>query len=509
MKLQLFFDRFIKIVGFVLFFWIVILLVGFEKIIDYSYSRELVVANFVIVIAFAILAAILIVLKKRIKLEFPKINYDKIVDILITVFLIMQIVIFYNFYFETAWDPYAVTNAAREISYTQGLTTPAITYLSYNSNNVLITLFYAFILKLNLIFGLFPIEFDLMGIIIINCVISSFTSYLVYKIGKQLFNDKIAFIGYLVSVIMLVFSPWNIICYSDALTLFMPVLMLKIYLNKESKYYVKYPLLLFFGYLTYLIKPQSAIIIIAILIIELIKRISKVSKQMIKKGIIISAISVVPIFLFAFSINGIIKLNNIELDKEKELGVAHYLMVGVNKESNGAFSYGDATVSKLIETKKERNQRNIELFFERMKEYGVGGYFTLLSKKLLTLYNDGSFSWAMEGDFFFKSPENNSVIAKIFKNIYHGEAFYITNLVLQIIWIFCIISIFINLCINLFKKSKIDYVYLVIVLTVIGLTIFELLFEVRARYLYSNVPIYILLMMYAIHHKWGFLNGNK
>jgi riboflavin transporter FmnP len=44
------------------------------------------------------------------------------------------------------------------------------------------------------------------------------------------------------------------------------------------------------------------------------------------------------------------------------------------------------------------------------------------------------------------------------------------------------------------KKSEKN----VIMLAIIGLTIFELIFEARARYLYTYVPLYIVLAMYGI-----------
>ncbi|MBR3280229.1 MAG: hypothetical protein IKI57_00070 [Clostridia bacterium] len=509
MKLQLFFDKSIRIIGSLLFLWIVILLVGFENIIEYSNKREQAFPNIIIIIVFALVTIAIMIIKKKKDIVLRDKNYDKPVKVFLVVFFIMQVIIFYNIYFETGWDSFAVSNAAREIAYNNELALPSITYLSQCPNNILITLFYTFILKLNLILGLFKIDYDLMSIIVINCLISSYTSYLIYKIGKKLFNNIIAFIGYLVSVVLLVFSPWNAICYSDALALFLPVLMISLYIDKKTKYYIKYPLLVFFGYMTYLLKPQSAIIFIAILIVEVIRRIPKINAESVKKGAIIFAISLVPIVLLILSFNGFITFNKIELDKEKELGITHYLMVGANKESNGAFSYGDAVVSKSIETKEERTKKNIELFFDRMNEYGIGGYSLLLCKKLLTLYNDGTFAWGYEGDFFWRSPENNSFLSKLFKGLYHESDFIITSFVFQIIWMFCIMSVFINLIVNTIKnKAKIDYLYLILITTIIGLTIFELIFEVRARYLYSSVPIYIILTMYAIYNKWGLLDGN-
>ena len=50
---------------------------------------------------------------------------------------------------------------------------------------------------------------------------------------------------------------------------------------------------------------------------------------------------------------------------------------------------------------------------------------------------------------------------------------------------------------SIFRKEK---EVAVIMLSVIGLTVFELLFEARARYLYTYTPFYILLAAIGIQH---------
>ena len=44
-------------------------------------------------------------------------------------------------------------------------------------------------------------------------------------------------------------------------------------------------------------------------------------------------------------------------------------------------------------------------------------------------------------------------------------------------------------------NKKVNIECLVMLTTIIGITIFELLFEARARYLYIYVPIYILIFI--------------
>ena len=52
---------------------------------------------------------------------------------------------------------------------------------------------------------------------------------------------------------------------------------------------------------------------------------------------------------------------------------------------------------------------------------------------------------------------------------------------------------------SIFDLKRKNDIYVVLKLCIIGITLFELLFEARARYLYLYVPIYILFFI---------LNGN-
>ena len=177
----------------------------------------------------------------------------------------MDIIIFYHTYFETGWDPRLLISNARSIINGQGVV--SLDYYSMYPNNILYTLIAALILKINSFFGLFGNDYDLISIVFINCIISSFSSYLVYKIGKQLFDKRIAFFGYIVAVLLFVFSPWNIICYSDSFSIFIPILILYIYINKKIKYYYKFPLIVLLSYLGFSIKPHTVIISLALVII--------------------------------------------------------------------------------------------------------------------------------------------------------------------------------------------------------------------------------------------------
>ena len=87
------------------------------------------------------------------------------------------------------------------------------------------------------------------------------------------------------------------------------------------------------------------------------------------------------------------------------------------------------------------------------------------------------------------------------KELYYdnGSYFWLFSSIEQCLWILVILFIGLKCVFTLGDKSRErDYEYLVMILSIIGLTIFELLFEARARYLYIYVPVYILVALYGI-----------
>ena len=503
MKLEKIIDKFINIFSFILFSWIFILLIFFGRNSFYASQKIFLISNGILII----IGLLIILFEKKYKKKNKKeYNYDKYVKIMVFILFFVQIFLFYNAFFETAWDSGVVSNDARILatgSDVYGNNRVYLLYYSVHPNNVLYTLIVTLVLRINGFLGLFVNQYNLMSMVLVNSIISSVSSYLVYKIGKELFSKKIAFFGYLVSVILLVLSPWNMISYTDSFGLFIPILILFLYLNSKLSLYIKYPLIVLLTYFGYLIKPQTVIIVIAIVIIELIKNIKNIKKfNLIKleKLIRILCISIISLIAVILSLNFIYKKQGFILDKEKRLGYTHYLMMGTNKERNGDWSFYDADFSIRQETYEIRKKENLRVFKERIKEYGFKGYFELLSKKLLNAYNDGTFAWGEEGNFFAVIYPDVTLVSSFIKNVYYGNYFGYYGTVMQFIWINLLLVIFINTIVMVFKKHKIDYLYLIMILTFIGITLFELLFEVRARYLYTNIPIFILLMMYGINN---------
>ena len=122
------------------------------------------------------------------------------------------------------------------------------------------------------------------------------------------------------------------------------------------------------------------------------------------------------------SINLICEKNQIVLDSNQRLGMSHFLMMGNNEEGGGLYVGDDVAYSRSFATPQERKKANIQRTFERMKDMGIAGYLRFLAKKMLTVYNDGTYAWGGEGNFFmvvFPQPDNH--IAVFLRNIYYAD----------------------------------------------------------------------------------------
>lgn len=114
---------------------------------------------------------------------------------------------------------------------------------------------------------------------------------------------------------------------------------------------------------------------------------------------------------------------------------------------------------------------------------------------MLVNYNDGTLAWGREGGFYNIINQQNDRLANIMKSFYynHGSIFYIYTNIMQLIWIFILIFILIYAILKKFDKN-----ISVTFLSIIGLTLFVLLFESRARYLFLYSNYYIILAVLGI-----------
>lgn len=118
----------------------------------------------------------------------------------------------------------------------------------------------------------------------------------------------------------------------------------------------------------------------------------------------------------------------------------------------------------IVQNLEQRNKLNIAEIKTRLNNFSFREYIEFLSKKLVVTYND-------------------------------GDCYSIFVYVEHTIWLLVLIGSVFCFIRNNYQKEII-----IIYITLIGLTVFQLLFETRTRYLYTNVPLYIIAFVIGINN---------
>lgn len=488
-------EKSILVIGIVFFGWILVLNLFMGNVINYYCKSKCLVTNGMLIGIGLLLLCISVFFTKKIENKINRIldKEEKYIKILSVILFFAELIISYEILFASGWD-------AGEVSWQAGLVAAGESnldnsYFSNYPNNLLITFLYSLAYRLMGVFGLQM--YGAVIIVVVQCFLSALTGYLLYQVSKKMFhNNKISFVVWAVYGLWIGLMPWYTVTYSDPLGIIFPVSILWLYQSMESnksiwRKSILIGILSFFGYQ---IKPSLLIIYIAVLIIVMLRFIENKERNVRTKQICGLIVSFFVVFGIYQQID-IAKCMGFELDKEQELTITHFAMMGLSEKRNGVFDIDEVDYSLSFANKKRRQEENVKLIKQRLKDYGFIGMVHHMAKKTLTNYNDGTFSWGKEGGFFSEEIEKpEEILSKVLKDLYYNDGKYrtILNTYMQFFLIMILLGVFLN-CIQIFGKIKITDSYLVTMLVLVGIFLFVSIFEARARYLYVYVPLYILM----------------
>lgn len=413
-------------------------------------------------------------------------------------------------------------------------------YYSRYANNLFLTYIFLNVYKIGEVIG---IQNGYFLLLFIQSIMFSAGGFLIYKIADMYFKEKYKIYSictWIIYMLIVGLSPHIVLTYSDGIGMFLSLILTYIIFKLEDKdksinkdknkindgkeknkllqksSISRIILILLFTNLSilgYYIKPQIIIISISYVIIKILnisyltymviknknedrENGRRVRRERIKKEIIYYIILSILIIITGFLIYTYIKKANnsmgINVDKEKRFNITHYAMLGWNTESKGVFTVKDENFSGKYEKLKDREKANLEELKRRITEMGLGGVINQIARKILTNYNDGTFSGVATFVYIRKEYNIegiNKELSEFLKNIYYENGKYnmIYTQIMQCLWIG--ILIFNMFSYNDGKSTKIS----IVILGIIGLFIFEILFEARSRYIFIYVPLYIFL----------------
>ena len=401
------------------------------------------------------------------------------ITIIITfsILFVLQIIMLCHTYFYSGWDMHNLDVLTNTVAKTGSIMNAENSgYLSMYPNNVLL------VAILSLIKSVPLLGEHHIFLLSINALLVNLACLLTCLSIKKLLSNRAALLAILILAPLLIFSPWIIIPYSDTFTILLPILIFYIYL-KNNKRWWDYFLISLCGTVGFFIKPTVIIVVIAIIFTKLFTK--KWSKKPLFckseiKHIVISSIGIAVAFLCRTTATSYIDFH--QNNSMTPVSFIHYLAMGQNDENCGIYlaqDVEDAKYGKVFELKK---------FFRRISSRTPIETINFFTRKLLVNYNDGTFAWSAEGSFYYDVPARKCHISDSLTNyFYESKSYYpIFVQINQTIWIFTLFG-----CIFIVRRTQSKEI-LVLEISLISLFIFVMLFEARARYLFSYIPFFVV-----------------
>ena len=450
---------------------------------------------------------ILWLLKRRRTLSFY-LDDRRILLLLQTAFTTLQIVAIYFYYFETNWDVARLMELVNGEVQLDGHSSDVVRYFSSYPNNLFLgwvdVALFRFLRVFRRTYHFYYI------LLVLQSVLQGITGVLFFQLLLSFYKErKMAWIGYGLYLLTIGLSPWVSIPYSDGIVLVFPVLLLWICSSSvfSNKLGLRCFLFGFFCVIGTAIKPQICIVGVAVLLINA-ACFSRDGKQGIKRATKGIGAALLGIILGWLCVTHAVSSLTLPKDDEMSFSSTHFLMMGLNEQTNGVYSGKDVEVSRSVNTREERKRLNLSIAKNRVLEMGVKGLMDHTVKKALTNFNDGTFGWGNEGNFYKHIPDRGgSKLATLLRALYYSTErktpYVLWSSIAQALWMSILfLSVFSYFGTNSIHEATVK-------LTLIGLMLFVMIFEARARYLYAFVPLFILTSVSGLFSLPSHFHFNK
>ena len=245
-------------------------------------------------------------------------------------------------------------------------------YFSRYPNNVMLVWLFSKLLQLGELIPGLAKENMWMLVIGFQCLLLTISGMFLFGSIHRLTNSTwYSWFGWGIFVLLQGTSAWMVIPYSDSVGVIFPIAGIYLYLKcREGKRReLLWIIIGILAYFSYKIKPQAFLIFLAIFLWSFLKLLCR-WKETWKTGMKIMLCVLGTLILSAEGFKMISSQTGFQLDQEQEVGVAHFIMMGLNEESKGRYSEEDAKFTMSFSKKAERNAEDLKVALE---ESGANG----------------------------------------------------------------------------------------------------------------------------------------
>lgn len=303
-------------------------------------------------------------------------------------------------------------------------------------------------------------------------------------------DPLIRLFGFALSTACVLLSPYITVPYTDSVAVLFPVLALDVMLNARLKTPLRYGLAALICSVGAAIKPTVLIVLIAMALLGFCRWLeSRHEAAFAKRGLLVLAavaVGLMPGYWFQRQATVLLAGS---ARPETKLDSAHYLMIGLDDQYWGGHSVEDLAYSESFATLSERNAANLRRAKELVCGRSLLQNLHFFSVKAYKAYADGTFAWNGSA-MMDQVVKRTDGFSKAVRSFYYRQGEYngIYCTVMQGLWL----MILLLACAAAVWRRGEPAVQL-ISLSLLGLTGYQLLFEVWPRYLFLYAPVFILL----------------
>ena len=444
----------------------------------------------------------------------------------VVLLFLAQLIVIHGAWFYSGWDIEFITN----------MDIPERSYFSAYPNQLFLAGTFRILAELSRYLGVYPpYVFLLMGSSLCVCISIFLTALIAYK----LMAPAHAYGVLLLAILLIGCNPWFLIPYSD--TYAMPFVGIPFFVMSYCRpRFLRAFFVVFFVLIGMFIKPTVIFVGLTIGLFALQRLAGSAwSRGVLARGVcagggpassvwsrgalatkvlvcVVAACLAGPCaYAIKARVCARITPELVSLDSNRTFGITHFLMMGTNPTSFGSFSYDDVVLSFTCANASERTAVNLSTWKSRLADLGARGYIALLGRKSLSNYMDGSFGWNNEGDFVKEIIGDNEYLLRWFgientsENTSESASENASNSQLtasiepfcylaQILWFITIFGVlacpYKQQNLNA-RNAWISQSTNCMMIAILMLSMFLMIFECRARYLFLYTPLFVILAM--------------
>lgn len=435
----------------------------------------------------------------------------------VVLLFLAQLIVIHGAWFYSGWDIEFITN----------MDIPERSYFSAYPNQLFLAGTFRILAELSRYLGVYPpYVFLLMGSSLCVCISIFLTALIAYK----LMAPAHAYGVLLLAILLIGCNPWFLIPYSD--TYAMPFVVIPFFVMSYCRpRFLRAFFVVFFVLIGMFIKPTVIFVGLTIGLFALqrlagsawsrgVLASGRFAHGVQARGVLATKVLVCVVaaclagpcaYAIKARVCARITPELVNLDSNRTFGITHFLMMGTNPTSFGSFSYDDVVLSFTCANASERTAVNLSTWKSRLADLGARGYIALLGRKSLSNYMDGSFGWNNEGDFVKEIIGDNEYLLRWFgiENTSESASESASNSQLtasiepfcylaQILWFITIFGVL--ACPYKQQDSHARNAWIsqstnCMMIAILMLSMFLMIFECRARYLFLYTPLFVILAM--------------